>query len=308
MSLQDVAKRLVSDGKGIFAADASPQTLEKRFEAVGLTVNTPEDRLRYRLMTIRTKGLGEYVSGVILHDEAFLNDEIRQALVDQGILLGIKVDGGLKDGATVGIETLQTRLPVYKKMGATFCKWRTVIEAGSEINKSDIENLALYAAKCQENDLVPVVEPEVLWEEGIDVELYAKTTSDVTAKVFEKLFDHKVNMEGIVYKPNMVVARDAKTTALKTLEVMQKGVSVAVPGIAFLSGGQDAVRATENLNEINKLGSGPWRLTFSFERAIEGPAMEVWGGRDENALLAQEKILHRARMNSLASMGRYIGE
>lgn len=308
MSLQDVAKRLVTEGKGIFAADASPETLRKRFEAVGLTVNTAEDRLRYRMMTIATKGLGDYVSGVILHDEAFSNDQIRQTLIDQGILLGIKVDGGLKDGATAGIETLQTRLPVYKKTGASFCKWRTVIEAGSEINKLDIENLALYAKKCQENDLVPVVEPEVLWEEGIDVDQYMETTAIVTAKVFEKLFDLNVVLEGIVYKPNMVVAKDAHTTASKTIEVMRKGVSVAVPGIAFLSGGQDAVRATKNLNAINKLGAAPWRLTFSFERAIEGPAMEVWGGKDENAPLAQEKILHRAKMNSLASVGKYIGE
>ncbi len=300
--------KLVQTGKGIFAADASPETLGKRFAAVGLTVTESADRLRYRLMTVVTNGLSEYVSGVILHDEAFSNDQIRQALTDQGICLGIKVDGGLKDGLTLGLETLQMRLPVYKKTGAVFCKWRAVFEAGAKINIANIENLALYAKKCQENGLVPVVEPEVLWEKGMDVDVYSRTTSEVIAKVFEKMFDAQVRLEGIVFKPNMVVGLTADDTARRTVEVMGRGVSVAVPGIAFLSGGQDPIQATENLNAINKLGAGPWKMTFSFERAIEGPAMEVWGGRDENNALAQEKILHRTRMNSLASEGKYLGE
>ncbi len=306
MSLQDVAKRLVMEGKGILAADESLPTIEKRFSAHGIE-NSFENRKAYREMLFSTVGLEEYISGVILFEET-VEQGLHEVLTNKGIMWGIKVDEGVKDGVTQGSETLQTKLDMYKKMGATFCKWRAVFEVGLEIKSANVENLALYAKKCQESGLVPIVEPEVLWKEGIDVNEYALSTSKVLARVFEKLFDLKVRLEEMILKPNMIVGTTSQQTAKRTVEVMQKGVSVAVPGIAFLSGGQTETQATENLNEINKMGAGPWKMTYSFGRALQNSALTAWGGKSENVSQAQEKLLHRAKMNSLASMGKYVSE
>ena len=319
--LSQVASGLVADGKGIFAADASPKTLEGRVEDSS-TLDTLEERLRYRRMTLTTPGLGKYIGGVILNEEAL---SLIDAVTSQGIVPGVKVDQGtgeMQPGSvekvTQGLEGLADRLAEYARAGAKFTKWRAIIiitattPTSANID-SNAKSLAKFAKLSQQAGLVPVVEPEVLMDGDHPLERCADVTRLVGKKVFQALLEQEVDLAGMLYKPNMVLAGadcPAQPTnaeiAQQTVEVMQEVVPPKVPGIPFLSGGQDAVLATQRLNEIAKLGAGAhWRWTFSFERALEGPAMQAWAGQDENISKAQKVLLHRAKCNSLASLGEY---
>lgn len=295
--LEETAGSLVQSGKGIFAADASPDTLDKRMEEVGIKSVGKEVRKKYREIIFSTPNLSDYINGIIMHDEAV--SEFTQIIKNSGIIPGVKVDGGLVDSAdypgektTQGLDGLDERLKNYSALGIRFVKWRAVIIKNIGANA---KLLAEYAKKSQDAGLVPVVEPEVLGDTT------GETTELVGQIVFKALIEKQVNLAGIIYKPNMIIP-DAK----KTVEILKKIVPVQVPGIAFLSGGQDAKLATALLNEIVKAGAGAkWNWTFSFERAIEGPAMQAWGGLPENEKKAQQVLLHRAKMNSLASQGLY---
>lgn len=295
--LERVAMKLVERGKGIFAADASADTLDKRMQEAGIEVVGAEVRKKYREIIFSTPHLSDYIAGIIMHDEAVL--EFTQIIKNSGIIPGVKVDGGLIDTPefpgekiTKGLEGLDERLKEYAAQGIGFVKWRAVIINNIGINATI---LAEYAKKSQDAGLVPIVEPEVLGD------ITGEVTELVGQIVFKALIEKQVNLAGIIYKPNMIIP-DAK----KTVEVMKRIVPVQVPGIAFLSGGQDAKQATSLLNEIVKEGKDvKWNWTFSFERAIEGPAMQAWGGKSENIEKTQAVLLHRAKMNSLASLGLY---
>ncbi len=322
MSLGEVASSLVADGQGIFAADASPNTLGTRAQSIGLSLKTLEERLKYRKITLTTPDLGKYIGGVILHEEAL---GLIDVLNSQGIVPGVKVDQGIVEmqpgsveKITQGLEGLVNRLAEYARAGTKFTKWRAVIIIGtgtptSANIDSNAQTLAKYAKLSQQAGLVPVVEPEVLMEGNHSLDRCADVTRLVGKKVFQALLEQEVDLTGMLYKPNMVVAgKDCPAqptlmeVAQKTVEVMQEVVPPKVPGVPFLSGGQDAILATQRLNEIAKLGTGStWRWSFSFERGIEGPAMQAWAGQDENISKAQQVLLHRAKCNNLASLGQY---
>ncbi len=331
--LGEAAKALVANSRGIFAADAGPDTIGKRFKSMGMDVSDAETRRRYREVILTTPDLEKYIGGVILHDET-IRQETRsgklfsQALFEKGIAVGIKVDKGTKEmpmfpGEKVaeGLDGLEERLVEYKEMGAVFCKWRAVIGiVNGGVSRAclvaNVQALARYAATAQKVGLVPVVEPEVLMEGVHSFDKCAEVTETLGRMTFDALLENRVDFSGILYKPNMVVAGKECSVqpgitdvAIKSVEVMKKVVSVGVPGVVFLSGGQDALVATRRLNEIARVGVGvPWRWSFSFERALEGPAMEAWNGKDENMELAQKVLVHRAKMNSLASTGTYSEE
>lgn len=292
-----VAKELVQKGKGIFAADASQDTLDKRMKEAGIETVGIDVRKKYREIIFSTPNLSDYIAGIIMHDEAV--PDFTQIIIKSGIIPGVKVDGGLVDSpdfpgekTTLGLDGLDERLKNYAALGIGFVKWRAVIIKSIGDNA---KILAEYAKKSQEAGLVPIVEPEVLGENSHEV------TKLVGQAVFKALVENNVNLAGIIYKPNMIIP-DAK----RTVETMKEIVPEQVPGIAFLSGGQDAKQATLLLNEIAKAGVGAkWNWTFSFERAIEGPAMQAWGGKQENIAKTQQVLLHRAKMNSKASIGLY---
>lgn len=297
LNIEETANALVQKGKGIFAADASPDTLDKRMQEAGIEDVGIEVRKKYREIIFSTPNLSDYIAGIIMHAEAV--PEFTQIIKDSGIIPGVKVDGGLIDTPefpgeklTQGLDGLEERLKEYAAQGIGFVKWRAVIIKNIGVNATI---LAEYAKKSQDAGLVPIVEPEVLGDHTGEV------TKLVGQIVFKALIEKQVNLAGIIYKPNMIIP-DAK----KTVEIMKKVVPVQVPGIAFLSGGQDAKRATSLLNEIVKEGIGAkWNWTFSFERAIEGPAMQAWGGKPENIEKTQAVLLHRAKMDSKASLGLY---
>jgi fructose-bisphosphate aldolase class I len=297
---------------------------------LGREVKDEVTRKKYRQIVLSTKGLGKYIGGVILHDETIRQRaddgvEFVELLKSEGIAPGIKVDKGFKDLAmfkgekiTEGLDGLRERLEEYVKLGAKFTKWRSVIVIDEGIPtrqavQSNAHALARYAALSQEAGLVPIVEPEVLMEGNHTVEGCAEATEMVGRVVFEVLRDMRIDMRGMLYKPNMVVPGrecatqvDVDVVAAKTVEVMKKVVSVDLPGVVFLSGGQDAKLATVRLNRISQMGAGvPWRWTFSFERALEEPAMRAWQGKSENSQAAQEALLARARYNSEASLGTF---
>jgi len=315
--LSQVASGLVSDGKGIFAADASPKTLEDRVEDSSI-LDTLEERLKYRRMTLATPELGKYIGGVILNEEAL---SIVDVLNSQEIIPGVKVDQGTQgevEKITLGLEGLAERLRGYSNRGAKFTKWRAVITisatAPTSANiDSNAKSLAKYAKLSQQAGLVPIVEPEVLMRGDHSIDRCADVTRLVGKKTFQALLEQEVDLAGMLYKPNMVLAGQncpiqptLTEVAHQTVGVMREIVPSQVPGIVFLSGGQDAILATRRLNEIAKLGTGtPWRWSFSFERALEGPAMQIWAGKDENVSSAQHILLHRAKCNSLASLGKY---
>ena len=321
--LPGIAESLVEKGKGIFAADASPHTIDKRLAEAGMSGETEEDRRKYREVIFATPGLGDFIGGIILHDESTRQKtDSGELFVDvikkSGIMPGVKVDGGTIDmdgfpGEKIaeGLDGLAKRLTEYVAWGAKFTKWRAVITVGEnlptrECVKANALILARFAAISQAAGLVPVVEPEVLMEGDHSIDKCQKATEMVGRIVFEALEGQRVDLAGLLYKPNMVVAGNdcpkqpgIEEVAEKTVETMNKIVSVRVPGIVFLSGGQEAKTATARLNAIAKAGAGAsWRWAFSFERALEGPAME-------NMELAQKILLHRARMNSKASLGQY---
>jgi fructose-bisphosphate aldolase class I len=326
--LARIAGAMVAKGKGILAADESTSTITKRFEGIKVE-STEEHRRSYREMLFTAPGVAESVSGVILYDETIRQKTkdgtpFPQYLTKQGMIPGIKVDTGAKPLAgfpgetiTEGLDGLRERLIAYRALGARFAKWRAVIDIGSGIPTSyaitaNAHALARYAALCQENDIVPIVEPEVLMDGDHSIERCAEVTEQVLATVFAALFAQRILLEGMVLKPNMVISgkkaanrASAETVAAATLRVLKRHVPPAVPGIAFLSGGQSPTEATLHLSLMNKLGTAPWPLTFSYGRALQDNALKAWGGAAANFGAGQGAFAQRAKLNGLASAGRY---
>lgn len=332
--LEDIAQAMVAPGKGILAADESTGTIKKRFDSIGIE-NTEENRRDYREMLFRsTEAMRNYVSGVILYDETIrqkakdgtpLIDLIKAA----GSIPGIKVDKGAKalagptskiEKVTEGLDGLRERLAEYYKLGARFAKWRAVITIADgcptwNCVKANAHALARYAALCQEANIVPIVEPEVLMDgehSTHDIDRCYEVTEWTLRTVFEELYDARVRLEGMVLKPNMIIAgqkspkqASPQEVAERTVQCLKASVPAAVPGIAFLSGGQTDEQATEHLSLMNAMGNLPWKLTFSYGRALQAAALKAWGGRPENVAAAQRAFAHRAKMNGLASLGRW---
>jgi fructose-bisphosphate aldolase, class I len=331
-TLAQTAAKMVAPGKGLLAADESNSTIAKRFDKIGL-VSTEEHRRDYRELLFRANdAMSNYVSGVILYDETIrqkakdgttLVDLIRKSAA----LPGIKVDLGakplaLQPGETIteGLDGLRKRLQEYRDLGARFAKWRAVIDIGPGMPSHNAINanahaLARYAALCQEEQIVPIVEPEVLMDGPVaahDIDTCYRVTEWTLKTVFEELYYARVALDGMVLKPNMVIAgkNSAKQAspsevAEKTVRVLKSCVPPAVAGIAFLSGGQSDEQATEHLSLINQIGQMPWPLTFSYGRALQAAAIATWGGKPENVAAAQRAFTHRARMNSLAATGAW---
>ena len=321
--LHAVAHKMVEKGKGILAADESTPTCAKRFESIG-TESTVENRNIYRNMLFTAKEIEKYISGVILFDETFHQKElstgstIPEYLTSKDILPGIKVDQGLEDFGsnekiTKGLDGLSERLGKYYALGARFAKWRAVITIGNNIPSDDciMKNakiLAKYAQKCQQANLVPIVEPEVLMDGAHTVDESFDVTSRALNATFDQLVEHNVNLQGIVLKPNMILSgyecsyqANIEEVAEKTMNCLSANVPIEVPGIAFLSGGQPDEHATLHLNEMNKYDSD-WNLTFSYGRALQQTALKAWSGKPENLKLAQEAFIEKAKANSLASV------
>ena len=326
--LAAIAQAMVAPGKGILAADESTGTIGKRFDSIKVE-NTEENRRAYRDMLFTTKGLGDAISGVILYDETLRQKSADgTAFVDllnkNGVLPGIKVDTGAKDLAlcsgelvTEGLDNLPKRCAEYAKLGAKFAKWRAVITMGADIPSTtciaaNAHALARYAAICQEAGIVPIVEPEVLMDGDHTIERCEQVTEWTLNAVYEALYINRVLLEGSVLKPSMVIsgkgcARQAGVdeVAERTVRILKRTVPAAVAGIVFLSGGQSDELATAHLNAMNKLGSSPWPLSFSYGRALQQQPLKAWKGSAANVAAAQAALTHRAHMNSLASLGRY---
>jgi fructose-bisphosphate aldolase class I len=326
--LEKVARAMVAKGKGILAADESMGTIKRRFDSINIESNET-NRQAYRDMLFTTPGIEEAISGVILFDETLRTKAkdgtpFPQLLGHKGILPGIKVDKGPVDipsfpgeVVTEGLDGLRGRLKEYKELGAKFAKWRAVITIGDGIPtyaclKANAHALARYAALCQEADIVPIVEPEVLLDGNHSVERCQDVSEDTLRITFAQLAEQRVYFEGMILKPSMVVSgkdnpRQAgiEEVAERTIRVLKRTVPGAVPGIAFLSGGQSAVSATEHLNAMQKLGPLPWEVTFSYARALQDPALKAWKGQSGNVAAAQKIFYHRAKMNSAARDGSY---
>jgi len=330
--LMHTARGLMARGKGILAADESTATITKRFSAIQLE-STEEHRRAYRELLFTAPAAAESVSGVILYDETIRQKTkdgvpFPQYLMKQGMIPGIKVDTGAKPLAgfpgetiTEGLDGLRERLSEYRKLGALFAKWRAVIDIGASIPTSyaieaNAAALARYAALCQENGIVPIVEPEVLMDGGHTLERCDEVTNTVLATVFRQLFAARVLLEGIVLKPNMVISgkkapqrAGPEVVAETTLRTLRRHVPPAVPGIAFLSGGQSPQEATLHLALMNRIGAPlPWALTFSYGRALQDTALKAWGGASANVAAAQREFGKRAKLNGLAAAGRYTAE
>jgi fructose-bisphosphate aldolase class I len=327
--LNAIAKKMVAPGKGLLAADESTGTIQKRFDAIGVQ-NTEDNRRDYRELLFRTdKAMQDYIGGVILFDET-----IRQKAKDgtslvslieaAGAVPGIKVDEGAKPLAlaagetiTEGLDGLRGRFQEYHKLGARFAKWRAVIDIAEDIPtynciNANAQALARYAALAQENGIVPIVEPEVLMDGGHDIQRCEDVTSWVLSEVFEALYTADVALEGMILKPNMVVPgkkcptqNSVAEVAERTVKLLKRHVPSAVPGIAFLSGGQSDVEATAHLSAMNALGGLPWALTFSYGRALQAAPQKAWSGKAENVAKGQTAFAHRAKMNSLAALGKW---
>lgn len=327
-ALNKVATAMVAPGRGILAADESTGTIKKRFDAIGVE-STEENRRDYRELLFRSAEGMKHISGVILYDETIWQKAkdgtpLVKLIEQAGSIPGIKVDEGTKplpfshgELITVGLDKLADRLPKYYEQGARFAKWRAVIDIGQGIPsynciKANAHALARYAALCQAAHIVPIVEPEVLMDGNHDIDRCFTVTERVLKTVFNELFDAHVMLEGMVLKPNMVIAgkkypkqASVDEIAEKTVTVLKICVPAAVPGIAFLSGGQTDEEATANLDSMNKIGNLPWRLTFSYGRALQHAPQKVWSGKNENVAAAQRAFSHRARMNSLATLGQW---
>ena len=328
--LNKVANAMVAPGKGVLAADESTGTCKKRFDAIGVEC-TEENRRDYRELLFRSKGMAN-ISGVILFDETIRQKAkdgtpLAKIIEQAGSLPGIKVDKGTKplpfypgEVITEGLDGLRERLVEHRGLGAKFCKWRTVIDIGPGIPsyyciKANAGALARYAALCQDENLVPIVEPEVLMDGDHDTDRCYQVTELALKALFHELYLARVKLEGMVLKPNMVVPgkKSAKQASVdevaeKTLRVLKECVPAAVPGIAFLSGGQSDLDATARLNAINRLGDAPWKITFSYSRALQAAPQKAWSGKAENVAAAQAAFTHRAAMNGLASMGKWTPE
>ena len=328
--LNKVANAMVAPGRGVLAADESAGTCKKRFAAIGVE-STEENRRDYRELLFRSKGMAN-ISGVILFDETIRqrakDDTPLAKIIEQaGSLPGIKVDKGTKpipfypeEVITEGLDGLRERLVEYRGLGAKFCKWRAVIDIGPGIPsyycvKANADALARYAALCQDENLVPIVEPEVLMDGDHDIDRCYQVSELALKALFHELYLARVKLEGMVLKPNMVVPgkKSAKQASVdevaeKTLRVLKECVPAAVPGIAFLSGGQSDLDATARLNAMNRMGGGPWKITFSYSRALQAAPQKAWSGKVENVPAAQAAFTHRAAMNGLASMGKWSPE
>ncbi len=329
-ALQEIAKSLVNDGKGLIAMDESTPTCNKRFAAVGIA-ETEENRRLYRQLIVETPEIERFVSGAILFDETArqsLDSGVNfvQFLTNKGIIPGIKVDEGTvamplhaAEKITQGLDGLPGRLSKYYELGFRFAKWRAVFTIGdntpSQANiEANCQTLALYAAYCQECGLVPIVEPEVLMDGTHDIQTCARVTTAVLQRLFKKLIDQGVDIESILLKPNMVLAglgcssqSSTDEIAVRTMRCLKLTVPAAVPGIVFLSGRQESALATERLNAMHAQNHTlPWALSFSFSRAIHQPALEIWKGDSANAKAAQHAVLKRITCNKAAVRGEYM--
>ena len=327
--LEQVARALVAPGKGILAADESTGSIQKRLESIGVE-STEENRRAYRDLLFTTKGAGEFISGVIMFDETLRQSAadgtpFPKVLTDAGIIPGIKVDTGghrlafsPKEKVTEGLDGLRERLVEYRELGAKFTKWRAIIDIeGKEIPTQycihvNAHALARYAALCQDEGLVPIVEPEVLMDGDHSISRCAQVTTKTLKAVFAELKAQRVQLSGMLLKPNMIVPGkkskkqvDHKTVAEQTVKVLTATVPPEVPGIVFLSGGMSDEDATARLNEMNKLGPHPWELSFSYGRALQAPTLKAWKGEPANVEEGQRLFYHRAKMNSLARSGSY---
>jgi len=326
--LEATVAKLAAKGKGILAADESIPTITKRFEALNIT-STEETRRDYRELLVSTPGINEYIAGVILFEET-LNQKTKDGqpfadyLKKQGILPGIKVDKGLvnipntrDEQTTQGLDGLNERLADYKAKGATFAKWRAVYNISANTPsalaiRANAEGLASYAALCQANGIVPIVEPEILIDGEHTIERCSEVSENVLHAVFHSLFKHKVRLEHMVLKPSMVIngkkcatKASAEQVAKATVAALRRTVPAAVPTINFLSGGQSPEEATANLNAMNIIPGNPWNLSYSYARALQDYAMKTWKGDAKNAAAAQQIFLERAKLNSMASLGKY---
>ncbi|WP_025899223.1 class I fructose-bisphosphate aldolase [Sneathiella glossodoripedis] len=328
ISMEQIASQLVAKGKGILAADESTGTITKRFDSIGVQ-STEETRRDYRELLFTADGISNYISGVILYDETIRQTAsngitLAQILTDQGIIPGIKVDKGAKALAfsegelvTEGLDGLRERLAEYRSLGARFAKWRAVIRIGDAAPSqycidTNAHALARYAALCQEADIVPIVEPEVLMDGDHTIDECYAVTETTLKTVFDELYKQRVVLEQMLLKPNMVVSgmdcpeqAGPDEVAAKTIYCFEQTVPLAVPGIAFLSGGQSEAQATLNLNTMNDGHSHPWELTYSFGRALQASALRAWGGKADNKKAAQDAFIRRARLTSEARDGNY---
>jgi fructose-bisphosphate aldolase class I len=325
VELNRVAEAMVAPGRGILAADESSGTIKKRFDAIGVESSADNRELLFR----STEAMKSNISGVILFDETIRQNAkdgtpLVKIIQQAGSLPGIKVDKGTKplpfcpgEVVTEGLDGLRERLAEYRGLGAKFAKWRAVIDIGAGIPtysciKTNAHALARYAALCQDEEIVPIVEPEVLMDGDHDTERCYSVTEWVLKTVYEELFVARVALEGTVLKPNMIVpgkkcAKRAspEEVAEKTVRVLRSCVPAAVPGIAFLSGGQSDEEATAHLDAINRIGGLPWRVTFSYGRALQAAPQKAWSGKTENVTAAQRAFSHRAHMNGLATLGQW---
>jgi fructose-bisphosphate aldolase class I len=326
--LNKIAVAMVAPGRGILAADESTGTIKKRFEAIGVE-STEDNRRDYREFLFRSAEGMKHISGVILYDETIWQKAkdgtpLVKLIEQAGSIPGIKVDEGTKplpfcpgELITTGLDGLPARLPKYYEQGARFAKWRAVIDIGAGIPThtcvfANAHALARYAALCQVNQIVPIVEPEVLMDGGHDIDRCLQVTTWVLKETFMQLYYQKVALEGMVLKPNMAIAgkKSAKKASVeevaeKTVKMLKECVPGAVPGIAFLSGGQSDEEATAHLDAMNKIGGLPWKLTFSYGRALQHAPQTTWKGKAENVAAAQRAFSHRAKMNSLATLGQW---
>jgi len=329
--LHETAKAIVAAGRGILAADESSGTIKKRFDSIGVE-STEENRRAYRDLLFTTPGSEEYISGVILFDETIRQKALDgtpfpQLLASKGIIPGIKVDEGAKplalaEGETVteGLDGLRQRLDEYRGLGARFAKWRATYSVGDHVPSdyciwANAHALARYAALCQEAELVPIVEPEVLMDGTHTLARSFAVTGRVLQAVYTELHDQRIDLRGMLLKPNMVLSgyeasdrAGVGEVADATLECLYRHVPAAVPGIVFLSGGQSDEDATAHLNAMNAKGPHPWHLSFSYGRALQAAPLRAWGGKPENVEAAQRAYYHRAKMNSAAATGLYAPE
>ena len=326
--LERIAHKLVADHRGILAADESNSTIEKRFKSIGVE-NTEEHRRAYRDMLFSTPGAAKFISGVIMYDET-----IRQKSKDgtpfaeqqakHDVIPGIKVDKGVKElpgshqeKITEGLDGLRERLQEYHKLGARFAKWRAVIDIAPGIPtdyciRANAQALARYAALCQVENIVPIVEPEVLMDGDHDIARCFEVTSHTLQVVFDELANHRIALEGMLLKPNMVISgkkcskqASVEEVARETVKVLKRYVPAAVPGVVFLSGGQSDVVATQHLQAMNAMGHMPWKLSFSYGRALQEAALKAWGGKESNVPAGQKAFHHRSQCNSAACAATY---
>ena len=327
--LNKVATAMVAPGRGILAADESSGTIKKRFDAIGVESSADSRRDYRELMFRANEAMTKYISGVILYDETIRQNAkdgtpLVKVIEKAGSLPGIKVDKGVQplpmcpgEVITEGLDGLRQRLIEYRELGAKFAKWRAVIDIGEDMPSyacimTNAHALARYAALCQEEGIVPIVEPEVLMDGDHDIDRCQAVTEWTLKTVFEQLYDQRVALEGMVLKPNMVIAgkkcskqASVDEVAERTVKVLKARVPASVPGIAFLSGGQSDADATAHLDAMNKIGDLPWKLTFSYGRALQAAPQKAWSGKLENVAAAQRAFAHRAMMNGLASLGQW---